>query len=123
MHDPAGFLRNEAISMIRTVARRLDAAGHHSAVQDLLDLPTPALRFLLWPRPGPLADQGARLLLTLELTVGEVEQDVLAARYWAGSRPMSGSVEHLGTVITAQLTPSWIETQVLAFVEVALQRA
>ncbi|MEJ2205581.1 MAG: hypothetical protein P8170_15895 [Gemmatimonadota bacterium] len=123
MHDPAGFLRNEAIPLIRTVARRLDAAGHHSTVQDLLDLPEPALRFLLWPHPGPLAGQGERLLLTLELTVGEVEQDVLAARYWTGSRPASGSVEHLGTVITAQLTPSWIETQVLAFVEVALQRA
>jgi len=123
MHDPAGFLRNEAIPLIQTMRRRLDAAGHHSAVQDLLDLPAPALRFLLWPRPGPLAEEGARVLVTLELTLGEVERDLLAARYWPGSRPAPESVEHLGTVFTAKLTPSWIETQVLAFIEEALERA
>lgn len=123
MRDPAGFLRAEALPLLQAMGRRLEAAGHRSTTQDLLDLPTPALRFLLWPRPGPLAEAGERTLVTLELVLGEVEQGLLAARLWSGSRPMAPPVEHLGTVTTARLTPGWIEMQALAFVEKVLQRA
>ncbi len=123
MKNPAAFLRNEALTTIEAMGRRLEAAGHRSTLQDLLDLPTPALRFLLWPHPGPLADGADRTLVTLELALGEVEPDVLAARFWVGPRPAAERIEHLGTVTTAQLTPGWIEMQALAFVEKALRRA
>lgn len=123
MQDPAGFLRSEALPLLQAMGRRLEAAGHLSTLQDLLDLPHPALRFLLWPRPGPLAPGGERTRVTLELVLGEVEPGLLAARFWAGSRPGTGRVEHLGTVTTARLTPGWIEMQALVFVEKVLQRA
>jgi len=122
MQNPAGFLRQDGVPLIQDIARRLEAAQHYTSVQDMLDLPTPMLRVLLWPRPGLLDATSERLLVTLELVLGEVEEDVLAARYWLGSRPVAGEVEHLGTVSTADLTPDWLERQILAFVEKVLER-
>jgi len=102
------------------MARRLEVAQHYTTVQDMLDLPTPVLRVLIWPRPGLLEDHGQRVLATLEFVLGEVEDDLLTGRFWFGSQPGDGEVFQLEQARTDELTLEWIEAQVLAFVEKVL---
>lgn len=119
--DPGPFLRAIVVPAIQDMARRLEASQHYTAVQDLLDLPTPALRVLIWPKPGLLDRGSARVLATLELMVDDEEQRAVRSRLWFGSKGEGEGIP-LDTVPTSELSLDWVRKQILDFVERVLER-
>ena len=118
--EPVDFLRAVVVPGFQGLARRLEASRHYTSVQDLLDLPTPALRVLIWPRPGLLDRQGSRILATFELMLDRSAPGRLTTSYWLGARP-----EHvipMAEVPLDRLDLAWVETQILDFVQKVLDR-
>ncbi|NJD20993.1 MAG: hypothetical protein FIA95_17120, partial [Gemmatimonadetes bacterium] len=77
----ADLLRRHVIDAARTVAERLQMAGHRVTHQEFLDAYPPNVRIHLWPKPGPLDEREPRRS-TLELVWGEPTPDALSAKRW-----------------------------------------
>jgi hypothetical protein len=102
------------VAELQSMGRRLGAARHYTTVQDLLELPTPTLRVLIWPKPGLLDRDSGRALATMELVL-EGEPAVLTASYWWGSRPQD--VIAMARVPCSGLTLEWTRGRVLDFIQ------
>ncbi len=122
VREPGRFLRVVGIPEVSRVLGRLEDDGHRGNIQDLLDLASPAMRLLLWPKPGLLSHGGERTLATLEF-VGELDdsEPTVTTRYWFGS-PGEG-VTPLGQTPLDELSEQWILGQALDFVKVVLDRS
>ena len=133
--DPAAFLRAVGIPEIRRIERRLRAADHQLRIQDLLDLPDPALRLLFWPGAGPM-DIESVLRGTLEFLIrwgdtggltgaeaaaAKLDGARVVARFWSGPDP-SGSAELCVGTLDA-LDGAWLRLRILDFVETMLSRS
>jgi len=99
---------------IQAMGQRLGAARHYTTVQDLLELPAPTLRVLIWPKPGLLDRDAERVLATMELVL-EGEPAVLKASYWWGSRPQD--VIAMAQLSCSDLTLDWTRARVLDFIQ------
>jgi hypothetical protein len=102
------------VSEIQSMGRRLGAAHHYTTVQDLLELPAPTLRVLIWPKPGLLDREAGRALATMELVL-EGKPAALSASYWWGSSPQD--VIAMAQVSCSDLTLDWTRTRVLDFIQ------
>jgi hypothetical protein len=116
---PVAFLKRVAVAEMQAMARRLDAAQHYTTVQDLLDLPTPTLRVLIWPKPGLLDPVPGRILATMELCLNE-DNGTLSTSYWWGTRP--GYVIPMAQAPASELSLEWTQSQVLDFLQAVLSQ-
>ncbi len=116
---PVAFLKRVAVAEMQAMARRLDAAQHYTTVQDLLDLPTPTLRVLIWPKPGLLDPVPGRILATMELCLNE-DNGTLSTSYWWGTRP--GYVIPMAQAPVSELSLEWTQSQVLDFLQAVLSQ-
>jgi hypothetical protein len=116
---PSHFLRSVVVPEFQRFARRLEASRHYTTVQDLLDLPTPTVRVLIWPRPGLLDPSDSRILATFQLML-ERSASRVRTSYWLGARP--GVVIPMAEVTLDQLAFPWVETQLLDFLQRVLDR-
>lgn len=122
--QPGLFLRTVGIPEVTAILGRLEDEGHRGNIQDLLDLPTPAMRVLLWPKPSPLSRTNDRILATLELLIGledvegegETEGRVIS-HYYFGSRE---DIVELKEIPLSTLSREWVVEQVIDFVKVVL---
>lgn len=117
--QPADFLRKVVVPEFQRFARRLEASRHYTTVQDLLDLPTPTVRVLIWPRPGLLDPSDSRILATFQLML-ERSASRVRTSFWLGARP--GVVIPMAEATLDQLALPWVETQLLDFVQRVLDR-
>lgn len=116
---PADFLRRAVVPEFQRFARRLEASRHYTTVQDLLDLPTPTVRVLIWPRPGLLDPSDSRILATFQLML-ERSASRVRTSYWLGARP--GVVIPMAEVTLDQLALPWVESQLLDFLQRVLDK-
>ncbi len=116
---PSEFLRRVVVPGFQRFARRLEASRHYTTVQDLLDLPTPTVRVLIWPRPGLLDPSESRILATFQLVL-ERQATRVRTSYWVGAKPEV--VIPMAEVPLDRLAFSWVETQLLDFVQRVLDR-
>jgi hypothetical protein len=112
--NPTEFVRRVVVAEIQSMGQRLGAAHHYTTVQDLLELPAPTLRVLIWPKPGLLDREAGRALATMELVL-EGEPAVLTASYWWGSRPQD--VITMARLSCSDLTLDWTRARVLDFIQ------
>ncbi len=117
---PTEFLMHVVVPEIQFMGRRLEAARHYTTVQDLLELATPTLRVLIWPRPGLLDHAAGRALATMEILL-EGEPGQLTTSYWWGSRPQDVVV--MAQIPSPELTLEWARAQVLDFIQKMLDQA
>lgn len=116
---PTDFLRKVVVPEFQRFARRLEASRHYTTVQDLLDLPTPTVRVLIWPRPGLLDPSDSRILATFQLML-ERSASRVRTSFWLGARP--GVVIPMAEATLEELALPWVETQLLDFVQRVLDR-
>jgi hypothetical protein len=109
-----------AVAEIQSMGQRLGAARHYTTVQDLLELPAPTLRVLIWPKPGLLEREAGPALATMELVL-EGEPAVLTASYWWGSRPQD--VIAMARIPCWALSLEWTRAQALDFIQIVLDQA
>ena len=114
---PGDFLREVGIPEIERAAQRLEAVDHQLKVQDLLDLPDPALRVLFWPRPGSMNVDPERTRATLEISVQRDEPAKVVAHYW-GDLPSESTV--LGQIPLDTFDLDWLNARMLDFIEAVL---
>jgi hypothetical protein len=118
--DIGAFIRAEGFPEIERMERRLGTADHRLRVQDLLDLPEPALRVLFWPQPGPLRAEEGRTRATLEIVVKQGDDPHVEAAYWLAEDPPVRV--DLGACPVDRLDASWLRSRLLDFVEAILGR-
>lgn len=101
----------------------MEAVDHKVMIQDLLDLPDPALRVLFWPRPGAMRATQDRISATLELVVSNDEPELreVVARYWVGDPPVDEA--SLGSIPVDTLDLAWVRGRMLDFIEAILAQA
>jgi hypothetical protein len=117
---PTEFLRRVVVPEIQSMGRRLEAARHYTTVQDLLELATPTLRVLVWPRPGLLDHAAGRALATMEFLL-DGDPGHLTSSCWWGSRPQH--VVAMARIPCPELTLEWTRAQVLDFIQRILDQA
>jgi hypothetical protein len=117
---PAAFLREHAMPQIAEAGRRVHMADHQLMMQDLLDLPEPALRVLFWARPGPMAATPERTRVTLEFAVDREEPDEVVAHWW--SKDVPSKRHSLGRVPVDALDLDWVRSRLLDAIEAALKQ-
>lgn len=125
--QPGQFLRAVGLPEVSAILGRLEDDGHRGNIQDLLDLPLPAMRVLLWPKPSPLSRTNDRILATLELLIEprQVEGEdapegsggKIVSHYYFGQRQ---DIIELKEIPLSALSREWIVEQVLDFVKVVL---
>lgn len=111
----ADFLRDEAIPDINGTARQMEALHHLMRVQDLLDLPDPALRVLFWPHTGRMDENPQGVRSTLEFIIRADDPGGIAARFWSGNDVSSNT--SLGRVPVDLLDLEWVGARLVDFVE------
>ncbi len=125
--SPGAFVRAVGVPEVSAILGRLEDDGHRGNIQDLLDLPTPAMRVLLWPKPSPLSRTDDRILATLELLIeprrvegedaAEETEGKIISHYYFGPRE---DLVELKEIPLSVLSREWIVEQVLDFVKVVL---
>jgi hypothetical protein len=121
-HEPAGpadLVRAVAGPRLEAISRRLAAARHESAIQDLLDAPPRLLRFELTPWKGPFARSRPERTAMLEVGLGTASDELVSAWYWLDR---DESPDQVVSVPTAALSASWVDRVVLDFVRKVLRR-
>ncbi|MDH5589313.1 MAG: hypothetical protein OEZ65_11755 [Gemmatimonadota bacterium] len=114
------ILRSVGVPAMKSVGDRLEAARHFTMIQDLLDLPDPSLRMLIWPHPGSFGMSEGRTQATLELRVESGDEPTVVASHWFASDPTHPIVQARAPLVDADLP--WLRTQVVDFVESVLVR-
>jgi len=110
-------MRSVGIPEVERAAQRLEAVDHQLKVQDLLDLPDPALRVLFWPRPGSMHVGSERTRATLEIAVNWEGEGKVEAKYW-GDLPSEKIL--LGQTPVDSFDLDWFNARVLDFIEAIL---
>jgi len=118
---PVDKLSRWALPLALDTSDHLDLSGHRSTVQDLLETAPPSIRFLLWPRLGPLdASEGPRRH-SLELALERDAGDLFVARSWADDRRADASIQ--GRIAAGEADRDWFDRQLVHFVEQVLSLA
>lgn len=118
---PIDKLARWALPLALDTSDHLDLSGHRSTVQDLLETEPPSIRFLLWPRRGPLdASEGPRRH-SLELALERGAGDLFVARSWADDRRADASIQ--GRIAAGEADRDWFDRQLVHFVERVLSLA
>jgi len=112
---PIDKLGRWALPLALDTSDHLDLSGHRSTVQELLGTAPPGIRFLLWPRRGPLDTSDGPRRHTLELALERDAGDVFVARYWDDRRRQDASVQ--GRIAASEADRDWFDRQLVHFVE------
>lgn len=114
----AEYLRKYVLEAARSVASRLQEAGHRVVHQELLDAYPPGVRIHLWPKGGALDDHEPQRS-TLELVWGDPNPDALCAKRWTSEG--LDRLQHQGSARAGALDELWVKEQLMTFVRETLE--